>query len=462
MKSMRQATYVLVFGLVFCGIAGRAQSKPEPLPLSEAILARIPVDYRDEVKELVKEPNGFQQRLAKMSDGQLAEAAIHALGDQPEASAFLLARLETEPSADLRSDIIRSLDTYWHSHPEDQTILERHLVSDPNADVSIAALTMLNTVRFDALGKLLSQRLALAASSGDLSGEAKLYDEGKQGIRRHYGTMLPVFLAAPVPLFSVAPLDKPIRVLAFGDFGTGSEAQKQTAAAMVEYNKHYPFDFGLTLGDNFYGQGLSTPDDPRWQTQWEQLYGPMGIKFYATLGNHDWGGADSPAAEILYTQKSPDWRMPSPYYTFTAGSVQFFAFDTPQVNEAELKWLDEELSKSPARWKIVYGHYHIFSATRGDNKELILRLLPILKKNHVDVYLNGHDHNLQELKPEDGVHFFVSGGGGAGLYNLNPYDRSVYKQKVNGFTVIEADKKSLKIGFVGTDGKELYQHTLNR
>ncbi len=35
-----------------------------------------------------------------MSDDQLAEAAIRALGDQPEASAFLLARLETEPSAD--------------------------------------------------------------------------------------------------------------------------------------------------------------------------------------------------------------------------------------------------------------------------------------------------------------------------------------------------------------------------
>ncbi len=56
---MRQATYVLGFGLVFSGIAGRAQSKPEPLPLSEAILARLPVDYRDEVKELVKSPMVF-------------------------------------------------------------------------------------------------------------------------------------------------------------------------------------------------------------------------------------------------------------------------------------------------------------------------------------------------------------------------------------------------------------------
>ena len=183
---------------------------------------------------------------------------------------------------------------------------------------------------------------------------------------------------------------------------------------------------------------------------------------YAVLGNHDWSGPDSPAAEVLYSARSQSWHMPSPYYTFTAGSVQFFAFDTPAVDEAELKWLDEELAKSPARWKVVYGHYHIYSATRGDNKELIARLMPILKKDHVDVYLNGHDHNLQELKPEGGVHFFVSGGGGAGLYEMNPYDRSIFRQKTNGFTIIEADGKTLAISFVGTDGSELYRRTLTK
>jgi pimeloyl-ACP methyl ester carboxylesterase len=207
---------------------------------------------------------------------------------------------------------------------------------------------------------------------------------------------------------------------------------------------------------------MVSPADPRWQTQWEQLYGPMGIKFYATLGNHDWGSPDSPAAEILYSEKSPNWRLPAPYYTYTAGAVQFFAFDTVECNEAELEWLDSELAKSTAPWKLVYGHYHIYSATRGDNKVLIDRLLPVLKKRHVDVYLNGHDHNLQEEKPEGGVHFFVSGGGGAGLYEFNPYDRTIFKQKLNGFTVLEADPGHFKISFVGTDGKELYQRTLTK
>jgi tartrate-resistant acid phosphatase type 5 len=188
----------------------------------------------------------------------------------------------------------------------------------------------------------------------------------------------------------------------------------------------------------------------------------MGIKFYAIFGNHDYGQPDSPAAEILYAEKSPDWRFPSAYYTFTAGAVQFFALDTVNLSEAELMWLDGELARSTAAWKVVYGHYHIFSATRGDNKELIEKLLPILEKNKVEVYLNGHDHNLQELKPEAGVHFFVSGGGGAGLYNLNPYERSLFKQKMNGFTVIEAEAKRFKLSFIGADGQELHSSTLEK
>lgn len=39
--------------------------------------------------------------------------------------------------------------------------------------------------------------------------------------------------------------------------------------------------------------------------QWEELYGPLGIPFFATTGNHDWGYADSPAGEVLRTQTSP-------------------------------------------------------------------------------------------------------------------------------------------------------------
>jgi tartrate-resistant acid phosphatase type 5 len=437
-----------------------AQEPPAPKhALSEAILNRLPADYREHARNLTA-TDPQQAHAAQMSDEELAAFVITAMGSKPEGSEFLVGELDKEPSAKLRAAIVQAVGRYWLTHPESQKVLEQHAASDPDADVSLKAVEALRRIRMYELNRMVEGRLAMAAKAGDAAGATEL---GKEEELSHLfvgETMLPAFLRVPPPVFSVKPADQPIRVLAFGDFGTGSPAQIHTAKAMVDYHKLHPFDFGLTLGDNFYSRGMTSPDDPRWQTQWEQLYGPMGIKFYATLGNHDWGSADSPAAEILYSQKSPDWRMPAPYYTFTAGAVQFFAFDTVEINEAELEWLDAELKKSTAPWKVVYGHYHIYSATRLDNKVLIDRLLPVLKKNHVNVYLNGHDHNLQEEKPEEGVHFFVSGGGGAGLYEFNPYDRTIFKQKLNGFTVLEADAKHLKVSFVGTDGKELHQRTL--
>ena len=436
--------------------------KPEPRPLSEAILSRVPGDYREEAKKYITATDEVQQRLVKQSDSRLALWIVRGLAREPEAADFLVAELEKESSAALRSAIIDSLRRYWVLHPEAQSILMHHAASDPDVDVSIAALDVLRALRMRELGKLLETRLEAARRNGDAGAMTRLAPEEEHWFCLEGGTTLPAFMRVPPPLFVVKPADQPIRVLAFGDFGTGSPGQINTAKAMVEYNKSHPFDFGLTLGDNFYPAGMVSPSDPRWQTQWEQLYGPLGIKFYATLGNHDWASEDSPAAEVLYANQSPDWRLPAPYYTFSAGPVQFFAVDTVELNEAELIWLDRELAKSTARWRLVYGHYHIYSATRGDNQVLIERLLPVLKKNHVDVYLNGHDHNLQELKPDGGVHFFVSGGGGASLYDLKPYEHSVFKQKENGFTVIEADAHNLKVSFIGMDGRELHTTTLQR
>jgi 3',5'-cyclic AMP phosphodiesterase CpdA len=131
------------------------------------------------------------------------------------------------------------------------------------------------------------------------------------------------------------------------------------------------------------------------------------------------------------------------------------------LTERELRWLDEQLAQSKATWKIVYGHYQIYSASRGDNDEeqedLIHRLLPILKKRGADLYICGHDHNLQILKADGGVNFVVAGGGGAGLYDFEQeeYTRSVFKAKAYGFAVIEADRTNLNVRLVNAEGKEL-------
>src|SRR5215210_5444504 len=126
-----------------------------------------------------------------------------------------------------------------------------------------------------------------------------------------------------------------VRIAAFGDFGEqpnrNTEPQQKVARAMASYHVEHPFDFGLALGDNFYPAGLKSPTDPRWISQWERLYSPMGIRVYAILGNHDYKNRASPAAEIERSRHSATWCLPRRQYTFTAGPVQLFAVDTTPV-----------------------------------------------------------------------------------------------------------------------------------
>jgi len=207
---------------------------------------------------------------------------------------------------------------------------------------------------------------------------------------------------------------------------------------------------------------MESTNDPRWQTWWEDVYGPLKIVFYAVLGNHDWYGFDSPAAQILYSGSSSSWRMPAPYYTFVAGPIQFFALDTQEVSQKQLMWFEEELRKSQSTWKVAYAHHPIFSdGYHGDNETLKDQLLPILR-NRVDVYISGHEHDMQHLKPVDGVHFVVSGGGGRTLRPPRATSRAFFAQEAFGFTILEANPSHLDIRLVGSDSKVMHEFTLQK
>ncbi len=432
------------------------------------------VTSKPDVKMLPPALRARGQAALDEKDEQKRAGLIGDLADDETAAAlnFVRAVLETDPSAAVRREIIDELHDKREvqSEPRFWQALERLAASDADAGTAIAALDKLRARRMSELHKLLARRMELARRNNDEKAQRLLAREDERWISLVNGTMLPAFLRESPPVFSLKEADQPVRVITLGDFGYGApdnrrlagEGQKQVAAAMLQSHRQSPFDFGLTLGDNFYPDGMESPADDRWKTLWSELYEPLGLKFYATLGNHDWHHADSPAAEILFSQQSRSWRMPAPYYTFTAGPVQFFALDTNEVSEAQLLWLKGALSEGRARWKVVYGHHPIYSAGQHkDNQRLIERLLPELK-GRVDVFLAGHDHDLQHLKPEGGVHFFVNGGGGARVRKIEPNARSLFAHSAYAFATIEADARALAVKFIGTDLKTIYEYTLTK
>jgi hypothetical protein len=227
-----------------------------------------------------------------------------------------------------------------------------------------------------------------------------------RGIRR-----IPAFviLAGAVVLpFSIAqdlPLKtQSVRFAVIGDNGTGEKEQYDVAQQMERFRARVNFDFVTMLGDNIYG-GDSSADMKR---KFEDPYKPLldaGVKFYASLGNHD----------------NPNQRFYKPfnmgekrYYSFKKGNAEFFALDSTYMDATQLDWLTNALRSSTAAWKICYFHHPLYSDGKfhGPDTDLRARLEPVFKANGVRVVLSGHEHLYERIKPHDSIYYFVLGNSG--------------------------------------------------
>jgi len=282
-----------------------------------------------------------------------------------------------------------------------------------------------------------------------------------------------------LPPVSVAPLPAgtpSVRFLALGDTGTGGRGQREVAAAMAAKAARDGCDFVLLLGDNFYPAGVSTADDPRFERDFELVYDApsLQVPFFAALGNHDHSG--SIAAQIERTVRGTRWCMPARHYAFQwrlddGTEIDFFALDTtPIVKDSEsgreeLRWLDDALARSRARWRVVYGHHPIRSAMRrGDVEPFRSALEPRLVRHGVDLYLAGHDHTLQMLPPRDGLACVVSGAGG-GRDNAGRVawsDDVEYCATGGGFVAVRASRDELLVEFVRPDGATQFARALRK
>jgi len=465
-------------GLPAAGATESAASsgKPEEVPLPDAVIKRLPADWQETARKYVtvrKTLGGESEVMSwytKMQDDEVRTSILDSLSFQDGPEEFVIDHLpEALPNRDLLI-LVANLyhQRHWWSHTRIDPVLEKMAVSIPDQEIAMACLEAVRKLEMQRLRQVLEQRIDQPQAGRTPEITAQLEQEDERWISLVSGTMLPAFLRRVPPVFEVKPGAESIRVLAFGDFGfckeLGIKDQEQTAAAMRAYHHDHPFDFGITLGDNFYAEGMQSPDDSRWQPCWEALYGPMKLKFYAVFGNHDWYGLDSPAAEILYTERSKTWRMPAPYYTYTAGPVQFFAIDTMAVSRAQSKWLTQALEQSHAHWKVVYGHFppYIASPFATSDPEVVATLMPILK-GRADVYFSGHHHSLEHLKPVDGVNLFIAGGGGATTYDVDPQSPvALFAKQEYGFAVLEAGPHTFTVRFIDKNSHQLDETILRK
>jgi hypothetical protein len=268
----------------------------------------------------------------------------------------------------------------------------------------------------------------------------------------------PVLAESPASnLIFTDPTEEPlVRFAAIADTGVGSKDQYAVASAMLQTYQKKPFPFVLMAGDNIYPYGEISLVKPFF----EEPYAPLlsrDVKFYAALGNHDIIKTNNGLDQINY----PLFNMSDRYYSFKKGepdkeAVEFFAIDTNENAPwlEQLAWLDQQLANSTAPWKIVFGHYPLYSSGRhGSNPQLAAKLAPIFAKHKVSIYVCGHDHGYERFVPINGTTYIVNGGGGAPLYNFGKSTQTAFVSSRFSFMTFDVYQDKIITKAIATDGK---------
>jgi acid phosphatase len=256
------------------------------------------------------------------------------------------------------------------------------------------------------------------------------------------------------------------RFIIVGDTGSGNANQRAVAAQMTEYRP----DFVLHVGDVVYDDGEERLYPQRFFTPFQDII--ANAPLYPVIGNHD-VKAEKGAAYLRAFEVPSEASGTERYYSFRWGQAEFFALDTTdrdflKPGTPQMEWLEKALSRSTAKWKIAFGHHPVYSNGADGGKPFLRnRALPLFQRYGLDLYINGHEHNYERfLEAENGVHFVVTGGGGAWLRpgrnkNQDKDKPSIYRD-VYHFMGAEMDGNRLTLTAIDKEGKAFDTVTLTK
>lgn len=263
--------------------------------------------------------------------------------------------------------------------------------------------------------------------------------------------------AVITPTVTLPRRDGSVKMLVFGDTGRGTKDQYELGRVMMNYRQAFAYDTVLMTGDNIYG----TDKAEDMKKKFEDVYRPLldqGVKFYASLGNHD---ASNQRFYALFNMNGEE------YYRFEKGNVAFYSLNSNYMDKRQLDWLIGKLAGDGNKWKIAFFHHPPFSSggRHGSDEKMREALHPLFVKHGVDVVFTGHDHFYERVKPQDGITYFVAGAGGkirAGDVKKNsPLTAKAYDRDLS-FMLVEIDKDEMHFQAISKRGETVDSGVIKR
>jgi hypothetical protein len=259
----------------------------------------------------------------------------------------------------------------------------------------------------------------------------------------------------------VAGGPEPYRFVVYGDTRTRHDVHRRVIDTML---KTVTPDFVIDNGD----QVENGRDAALWPVFFDierELL--RQTVYFPALGNHE---LNSSYYYDLFQQKSG-------YYSFDWGNGHFIVLNTDIENFAatepernaiwaeQVRWLERDLdAHQSATWRFVNGHHPPMTAVKrrqGENQHMTA-LMPMFEKYKVQAAFFGHDHNYQHYL-SNGIHYFVSGGGGAPLYDVGSPPKEITQKvaSIENFITIEVRGSLARIKATAIDGSTLDTAEIN-
>ena len=274
-----------------------------------------------------------------------------------------------------------------------------------------------------------------------------------------------------------------MRLLVANDLGrNGYYEQKPIAERMGKMAGELEVEAVLALGDIHHFMGVESVNDPLWMTNYELIYShpELQIPWYPILGNHEYRG--NTQAVLDYSNVSRRWQMPARYYSKVfeedGATLRVVFIDTtplidkyhkdsldyPSVPQQDAKkqlaWLEEELSGAKEDWVVVVGHHPIYAHTtksESERKDMQKRVDPILRRHNVDMYICGHIHNFQHIKPQGtSIDYVVNSAGSLARSKVEAIEGTIFASGEAGFSILSFTKDELCLDLMNGKGKTIH------
>lgn len=269
----------------------------------------------------------------------------------------------------------------------------------------------------------------------------------------------------------------------------GVSEQKNIATLMGKVAEYSQIKIIAVAGDPIHDNGVKSTDDSEWKDKYENIYTAsslMKIPWYVVSGNHEYHG--NVQAILDYSKLSNRWKAPARYYsiekTIGAGRNKcLFVFidTTPLIDkyrtdanysdagkqdmQKQLSWIDSTLITSKDRWKIVIGHHPVYADTEKaetERTDMQKRVGTILENRKADVYICGHIHNFQHIKPEGKTVNYIVNSSASASRKVNVTEGTLFCNPNPGFTVCSVTQANFTFFFIDHKGETVYKYMIKK